>query len=125
MQVEDIQAVIVKARDAWMMGNADAVAQLFAPEGEFIVPGQCWRGQREIHQAVTEFVASSSDVQIEIQRILVDGEQAVVEWTWEDTDRKTGQRNRADDAIVVDFKDGLIRRWREYIDSKTPSGRKQ
>lgn len=120
MHVKEIQAVLQKARDAWMVGDADAIAQLFAPDGELIVPGQRWQGQADIRAAVIKFAASSVNVQIQIQRILIEGEQAVVEWTWEDTDKNTGRRNRAEDAIVVDFKDGLIARWREYIDSETP-----
>lgn len=121
MQMQEIQAVIQKARDAWMAGDADAVAQLFVPDGEFIVPGQRWQGQSDIRAAVVEFAASSANVQIQIQRIIVEGDQAVVEWTWKDTDKKTGRQNQAEDAIVVDFKDGLITRWREYIDAKTPT----
>jgi ketosteroid isomerase-like protein len=52
------------------------------------------------------------------QNIGGNGDQAVVEWQWRDTEDTTGVRHRADDAMVIDFKDGSIVRWREYIDTR-------
>ncbi len=106
-----------------MTGNADAFAALFAPDGEFVVPGKVHRGQAAICEVTANFAARYSNVSIDIQRIIIDGDQAVVEWHWADTKNATGVRSTADDAIVVDFKDGRIVRWREYIDTKSPAAR--
>lgn len=115
----EIRAIIQQARDAWVNGDADAFASLFTADGEFLVPGNRWVGQAAIRQVAAEFAANSVGVTVEIRRIIVEGNQAVVEWDWEDTD-SSGRRNRADDVIVVDFVDGQISRWREYIDTQTP-----
>lgn len=96
---------------------------LFAEQGELIVPGQHWRGHREIRQGLEQFAQQDLAIQIEIQRILIAANQAVVEWTWEETNFQTGEQSRAEDAIVIDFQAGQISRWREYIDPKTPQGR--
>ncbi|MDM9384156.1 nuclear transport factor 2 family protein [Chlorogloeopsis sp. ULAP01] len=117
IKVEEIHSIIKQAAKAWMTGNADAFAQLFAPDGKFIVPGYSYVGQTAIQQVTAEFAATHSDVKIEIQQILTDGNHAAVEWTWEDTNIETGKQQKAEDAIIVDFNDGLITRWREYIDS--------
>ncbi len=71
-----------------------------------------------------EFAATHS-VKIEIQQILIEGDRTVVGWFWEDTEKATGRHQKAEDAIAlgvggaiaVDFKDGKISRWREYIDN--------
>jgi uncharacterized protein (TIGR02246 family) len=114
-----IRSIIHQARDAWVQGDADAFTQLFTADGEFIVPGNRYTGLAAIRQAVSDFTSLSLEISIEIKRILIDGEQAAVEWDWEDADPKTGQRNRADDVVMVDFVAGKISRWREYIDSQS------
>ena len=124
MEQEDMKALIEQARDAWVARDADALAQLFTPNGELIVPGQRWRGKAKIRQEVTRFAQQYSDVKIDIRRIIVKDNQAAVEWYYEDTEKATGFRNKVDDAIIVDFKDGHISRWREYFDTKTPASNK-
>jgi ketosteroid isomerase-like protein len=72
---------------------------------------------------LAEFARTHSDIKVEIRRVLVEGNCAVVEWYWEDVETKTGHQTQAEDAIAIDFEQGLIRRWREYIDAKTPKAR--
>lgn len=120
-QQEDTRMLIKKARDAWVARDADALARLFTPDGVLIVPGQQWQGQARIRQEVSRFAQQYSDVKIDIQRIIVEENQAAVEWHYEDTEKATGLRNKADDAIVVDIKAGRISRWREYFDTETPA----
>lgn len=117
---EDIRALIEKAREAWIAQDANALTQLFTPDAEIILPGQKWRGQARIREEVTRFAQQYSDVKIVIQRTIVEKNQAVVQWYYEDTEKATGRRNKADDAIIIDFKDGRISRWREYFDTETP-----
>ncbi len=120
MNPEDIRIAIAQARDAWIARDAEALAALFAPDGEIIVPGQRWQGQERIRQEVAHFAQQYSDVRIEIRQIIVDGDRAVVDWYYEDTENATGHRNKADDVIVISFKEGRINRWREYFDTETP-----
>lgn len=123
MKQEDIRTLIRQARDAWVARDADVLAQLFTPDGELIVPGQRWKGQARIREEVARFAQQYSNVKIDIRRVIVEDNQAAVEWYYEDTEKSTGFRNKADDVIVVDFKDGRISRWREYFDSKTPDSK--
>jgi len=114
-----IYTIIQQARDSWVNRDANAFACLFTSNGEFLVPGNHWVGQDAIRQVAADFAASSSNVTIEIRRIIVEGNQAAVEWHWEDTN-SSGYHNQADDVIVIDFINGKISRWREYIDTQTP-----
>jgi len=115
----EIYTIIQQARDSWVNRDANAFARLFTSNGEFLVPGNRWVGQDAIRQVAADFAASSSNVTIEIRRIIVEGNQAAVEWHWEDTNL-SGYHNQADDVIVIDFINGKISRWREYIDTQTP-----
>lgn len=120
MNQEDILTLINKAKEAWVAQDADALTQMFTPDGEIIVPGKKWQGQAKIREEIIHFAQQYSDVKIDIKRIIVENNQAAVEWYYEDTHKATGRRNKADDVIFVDFKDGLISRWREYFDTETP-----
>lgn len=115
-----VEAAVARAQAAWINGDADVFANLFTPDGEFIVPGLRLRGQAAIRKLTADVSAGLVDVSIEVRRIILDGEQAAVEWYWEDTNPATGQRNRADDVIVIDFRGDRIQKWREYIDTQTP-----
>lgn len=115
------RSLIQQAADAWLTGDAKAFAALFTPDGEFVVPGDQYIGRSAIQRVAAEFAAGHASVQIEIRRILVAGDQAVVEWYWQDRDDRTGKITQAEDAIVVDFQGNYIRRWREYIDTQSLS----
>jgi uncharacterized protein (TIGR02246 family) len=127
MQPAEIQTIIAQAATAWIQADAQAFAELFTAEGEFIVPGQRWVGPAAIRQAVADFAATASGVSIKITQIVVGrtafpadtADRALVEWHWENIVTATGQRQQADDAIAIDFHQGRISRWREYIDTQT------
>ncbi len=120
MKPEEIRTIIEQASKAWVQADPDAFAALFTDQGEFIVPGMRWVGPVAIRQAMAYFLDSSSDVRINISQILVAGDRAMVEWHWENTEKTTGKTDKADDAIAIDFENGRISRWREYIDAQTP-----
>jgi uncharacterized protein (TIGR02246 family) len=121
---DSIRTTIRQAKQAWIDGDAAAFAALFTTNGELIVPGQRWQGRSAI-EAVTASFVEQFTVAIEIQTILVEGDRAAVAWAWQETPkaatqtRETASR-RTEDAILVEFEAGQIRRWREYIDAETP-----
>lgn len=119
MQFEEIHHYIQRAAHAWETGNSQAFAQLFAPDGVFIVPGQRWQGRAEIASAMQAAIANNPEIRITISKVISEEQAAVVEWRWE-SQTVDGEKTVADDAIVVEFQDHLITRWREYIDSQTP-----
>lgn len=119
MTSEQIRSIIQQASEAWSTGNADAFTALFLPDGEFIVPNNRWVGQRAIRQASADFFAQYEVTTIEIRQLIVEDDRAVVEWYWEDREKATGKCSQADDAILINFKEGKISRWREYIDVKS------
>jgi uncharacterized protein (TIGR02246 family) len=126
MQAQEIRDTIKRAANAWVALDAEAFSSLFTDDGEFIFPGKHLIGQTEIQQSIVNFAATSSDISIKILQILIaspslndsEVDRVAVEWHWENTDKATGNRYKADDAIFIDFRGGQISRWREYIDAK-------
>lgn len=114
---QDIRSTIELARKAWIDRDADALAELFTEDGTLIVPGQRWQGQTRIRSEIAKFARDYTDVSITIERIIIDGDRAAVEWHYEDTEKATGKRNRSDDAIVLEVQNGRISYWREYFDT--------
>jgi uncharacterized protein (TIGR02246 family) len=114
---QDIRSTIELARKAWSDRDADALAELFTEDGTVIVPGQRWQGQTRIRSQIAKFARDYTDVSITIERIIIDGDRAAVEWHYEDTEKATGKRNRSDDAIVLEVQNGRISYWREYFDT--------
>jgi uncharacterized protein (TIGR02246 family) len=113
---QDIRSTIDRARSAWIERDADALARLFTLDAELIVPGQRWQGRAKIREEIAKFSRQYEQVEITIHRIVLDGNLAAIEWHYEDTEKSTGKRNRSDDAILIECRDGLISYWREYFD---------
>ena len=112
----EIQALVRKARHAWLTRNADEFVNLFTDYGEFVVPGKRCVGPTEIRHAFTDYAAAYDEVQIDIRSVIQEGNLVLVEWDWHDREKSTGRRTQAEDAIAIDLEGKKIRRWREYID---------
>lgn len=120
MTHDEMRAAILNQIRAWEQGDAEGLAKGFAPDGEILVSGKVIKGHEALRATVTRFSGRHSDVLVTLHRIIYGEDCAAVEYRWEDTKNETGERYRADDAVWVDFRDGLIARWREYWDNETP-----
>ena len=114
---QEIREIVELAKNAWIARDADALAQLFTPNGELIIPGQRWQGQAKIRSEVAKFAGQYTNVKITIRSTIVEGNRAAVEWHYEDMETATGKHNQANDAIVIEVQNGRISYWREYFDT--------
>jgi len=117
MKREEIQALVQRQADAWQGGDIEAIVADFDEAGALITPGGAWVGHAAIRQAAIAFWATVQTVQVEIKRLLVDGDQGAIEWRWTEVRRADGQAHTADDAIIFTVKNGKIVYWREYFDT--------
>ena len=120
MSDDEMRAAILNQIRAWEQGDAEGLANGFTPDGKIVVSGKLIKGREALRATVTRFSGRHSDVKVTLQRIIFGENCAAVEYRWEDTKNETGERYIADDAVWVDFRDGLIARWREYWDDETP-----
>lgn len=116
MRPETIRAIVQQAAHACMNKNAEAFAALFAVNGEIILPGHHLIGKAAIQKITADYLCTFIDIKINIKKIIVEGDQALVEWSWEDTDKNTGKKKYRENAIILEFKSGLISHWKEYRD---------
>lgn len=120
MKREECKALVQRQADAWQRGDLDAIVADFDEGGALITPGGTWVGPAAIRQAAIAFWATVQAVQVEIKRVLIDGDdsdQGAVEWRWTEVRRADGQAHTADDAIIFVLKNGKILYWREYFDT--------
>jgi uncharacterized protein (TIGR02246 family) len=101
---------------AWLDADVSEILSLFAPDGVFISPGGRAQGHAAIAALASSFFAGSYVVEIEIRRVLADGNTGAVEWIWSEASRATSQRRDMEDAIVFELRDGQLIYWREYFD---------
>ena len=111
-----IQQLANRQAQAWLTGDADKIIADFAEDCLFIVSSTRLRGKQEVKRAAEDFFASNSVVNIEINRIIENGDRGAVEWNWSEMNRQTGERSYAEDAIIFALEGGKIKYWREYID---------
>ena len=122
MTNDEMRSIILNQIRAWETGDADLLVSGFTPDGAISVSGKLIKGPDALRATVARFASRHSDVQVTLQRIIFGENCAAVEYRWEDTKNESGARYIADDAVWVDFRDGLISRWREYWDNETPKG---
>ena len=117
MTIEQARALVERQARAWERGDVAAITADFAPDGVLISPGGRWQGHDALRIAAEAFFAVSTDVQITVTRVLLDGDQGAVEWTWSETRRADGRRHTVEDAIIFVLRDDRIIYWREYFDT--------
>ncbi|MEA5596229.1 SgcJ/EcaC family oxidoreductase [Rivularia sp. UHCC 0363] len=114
----DIQELLQRQAQAWETANSQAIIADFAENGVFIAPGTSLKGREDIKKAAEGYFKEFTDTKIKITRIITSEKEGAIEWTWSDTNKKTGKKSQIDDAIIFEIKDGKIIYWREYFDKQ-------
>ena len=127
MTPEEIKAALVKMNDdAWHKRDLDAAYEICADDIVFQrIPFPPVVGKEANKQADAGTLAAFSDVRSTIDDTLVDGETAVIRWTWEGTHSgpspslgipTTGKRVRFVGCSVYYFREGKVAEQWEYGD---------
>ena len=118
----EIRAAIARQAQAWQSGQPEQIVADFAEDCTFIVPGKRVQGREAVQAMAADYFANFTQVEIAVQRIVVEGNTAAVEWSWREVNRQTGETSYAEDAIVLAVREGGgIQYWREYIDTTSPT----
>ena len=117
MDLEATREFVERQARAWERADVEAIVNEFAEDGALISPGGRWQGHEAVRSTVSSFFAEASDVQITITRVVADGDQGALEWTWSETRLSDGSRRTAEDGIIFELCDGRIVYWREYFDT--------
>lgn len=115
---EEIAQMVARQAQAWENQDVRAISNDFAPDALFIAAGFRFEGKGQIENAARDYFKQFDNTNVEIKRIIIDGQQGAVEWNWQDRNRQTGKKGYAEDAIVFELKNEKIIYWREYIEKK-------
>ncbi|HEY9632090.1 MAG TPA: nuclear transport factor 2 family protein [Coleofasciculaceae cyanobacterium] len=116
---EKIKQIIERQANAWELGDSEKIIADFGVDCLFVVPGSSFRGKQQIKQTAENYFAEFTDTKVTIKRIIVNGNEGAVEWSWSERHRKTGKESQAEDAIIFELEGGQIKYWREYIDMRS------
>ena len=111
-----IDGVIEAFREAWLSGNADAAAEVFAPSGLLVAPAGAWRGRSAIREAAASFFSEADLLDVVVTRVVSTGSVGAIEWTWTERRKTDGSVAVRENAIVYELAADGLRYWREYFD---------
>jgi uncharacterized protein (TIGR02246 family) len=101
---------------AWRDEDLEAIMAGYADDIVHVSPYGRRVGVADMRAVNARYLAEYTAFDVQLHRLVVEGDQAALEWTWSETRRADGLRHSADDAIVFALRDGKISYWREYFD---------
>jgi limonene-1,2-epoxide hydrolase len=113
-QLQRVQQVI----DAWKQLDVDAVLECLTDDVEYhyLVGQRPLVGKDWVRKFLTKFGAGQSDIKWRIVNHASNGDLLMVEGIDDYLDGE-GRRIRTPYMGVFEFRDGKIRRWRDYVDT--------
>jgi uncharacterized protein (TIGR02246 family) len=117
-----VKQILERQANAWETGDSEKIVADFSEDCLFVVPGSSFSSKQQIKEAAESYFAEFTDTKVTIKRIVLSGDEGAVEWTWSETNKKTGKQSQAEDAIIFELEKGKIKYWREYIDKQPSQG---
>jgi uncharacterized protein (TIGR02246 family) len=117
MTKEELRAFLLRRARAWAEQDLETIMADYAPDIEYITPAGRVTGTAQLRRNNARYLEEYTDIQVELTRLIVDGEQGALEWTWSETRLADGQRRSVEDAIVFVIRERKIVYWREYFDT--------
>jgi len=102
-------------REAMEVGDADWAADAYAPDAVYYEPANPpHEGRESIRAYLNDLLKGHRNLKIDVQRMGVDGDSAIVEWTWS---FRNGNRRITDrpGATVLEVGPQGIRYHRDYL----------
>jgi uncharacterized protein (TIGR02246 family) len=118
MNIEQARAMVERRARAWEQRDLEGILADFAPDAVLVAPGGVRvEGIDALRANARRALGSLSEVRIDVSRVLLDGDEGAVEWTWSEVHREDGSRHTAEDGIIFVLRDDKIIYWREYFDT--------
>ncbi|MGN6673666.1 MAG: nuclear transport factor 2 family protein [Thermomicrobiales bacterium] len=114
---DEVWTLLLARAAAWHSGNLEAIMAGYAPAVIFVAPGVGLEGLAALRENTQRYLAAYTDIAVTLTRLILDGEQGALEWTWSETRRADGRRHTVEDAIIFVLHKGQILYWREYFDT--------
>ena len=122
MTRDELTALLNAQARAWEAGDLDAIMAHYAPDAVLLAPATHLVGADAIRKSFATYLAAYTVRRIILTRVIIDGADGALEWTWSETRHADGQQNVIDDAIIFTLRADKIIYWREYFDTATHNG---
>lgn len=100
MTRDELHAFLLRRAGYWAEKNLDAIMADYAPDIDYIAPTARFKGTEQLRQSNARYLQEYTDIRVDLARLIVDGEQGALEWTWDETRVADGAGRSVDDAIV-------------------------
>ena len=97
-----------------LLAKVDTFLDLFSPGAEMVLPNAYCVGKDAIRTALGGMYNTYDSISIKVTRVVSGGNVVWIEWRWSDRNRLTGNSHLMDTALILEFENDRIRRWREY-----------
>ena len=123
MSVDEIKALVMRFFDEqWNKGNVDIIDELCAPNFTFSEAGRVQGGREELKQRILMLRNISPDLQINVQEIIVEGNQVALCYTLDGTFE--GRHSLFAGAVIAHIVDGkFVTYW--FVDKEVIPGQRQ
>jgi ketosteroid isomerase-like protein len=114
-----IESFICQHLAAWEAADAGAISATLHPDVEFVFPAIHWRGQNRVRSALAPWLVEWRTIRIHARHMLVDVDRRVAAVMWVGHFARPGESGSQEllGGTALDFdQDGLIGRWRTYLD---------
>jgi uncharacterized protein (TIGR02246 family) len=115
MTHEEVHRLLLRRIRAWRDENLDAILADYADDIVHVSPYGRRVGAAAMRAVDARYLAEYTGFEVQLNRLIVEGDEGALEWTWTETRRADGLRRSADDAIVFVLRGGKIAYWREYF----------
>jgi ketosteroid isomerase-like protein len=117
MTRDELHAFLLRRAGYWAHQDLDAIMADYAPDIVYMTPFGQIENLEQLRVNNERYLQEYTDIRVNLTRLIVDGEQGALEWTWSETRVADGLRRSVDDAIVFVIRDRKIVYWREYFDT--------
>ncbi|MBI1936098.1 nuclear transport factor 2 family protein [Candidatus Woesearchaeota archaeon] len=112
-----IEQMVYQHAKAWETGDEELLSSLLHDKVVFAYPGRRLSKQQTIED-LRYFAGHFNETKVYINKIIIDGNNAAVEWQFATTSKDTGKRQVVSDAIIARVEEQKFIVWKEYLDGR-------
>jgi limonene-1,2-epoxide hydrolase len=117
MTRDELHTFLLHRGHLWTEKNLDAIMADYAPDIVYITPFGRIESLAQLRANNERYLREYTDISVDLTRLIIDGDQGALEWTWSETRVADAVRRSIDDAIVFVIRNRKIVYWREYFDT--------
>lgn len=112
-----IEKMVRDHAKAWENGDMELLNSLLHDDIVFAYPGRRLNKNQTLED-LDYFSKHYNETKVYVHKVIIDGNNAAVEWQFATTKKDDKKRQVVSDAIIAQVKDGKFIVWKEYLDGR-------